>query len=66
MSPFILTSITLAVALASVAAVQPARAAPPGEVVGKIERGPTRVPEALTEPATAHAPVLAPARATLL
>lgn len=66
MSPFILTSITLAVALASVAAVQPARAAPPGEVVGKIERGPTRVPEALTEPAAEHAPVLAPARATLL
>jgi hypothetical protein len=61
-----LTSITLAVALGGAAPVPSALAAPPGEVVGKIDRGPVRIPEALVAPTVEQATAPAQFRATLL
>lgn len=61
-----LTSISLAVVLAAAAPVPSAVAAPPGEVVGKIDRGPARAPDSGTDPAAKPAPVAPPARAALL
>jgi hypothetical protein len=62
MSSNTLTSIALAIALAGPAPVQPAAAAPPGEVVGKIDRGPARAPA----PPAEAAPAAPPTRAMLL
>jgi hypothetical protein len=66
MSSNTLTSITLAVALAGAAPVPCALAAPPGEVVGQIDRGPVRIPEALVAPTAEHATAPAQLRAALL
>lgn len=66
MSLNILTSITLAATIAGLASAQLAAASQPGEVVGRIERGPGRASDSQVELAIERAPQPAVVRATLL